>query len=608
MLITCAAILGIIFVLDAFRLRKRVSGLGHVSFSENSVGAEQEETYVVLTRAGYQISKENERQLMQHAERHGLAAYDAIPSTWHTLAYMGLAQMVDFLTYRETPLAKGVSGGWCFVAKRDLLQRMEFAIDKTSLPADALIDLARRAKLYSPRGTDLLICSALPRPNDPMSQRRQSLEAQLGDGWRFVPIAQFVLAALLVALACFNPLWGALAAVCFHLQPMIIFGGQTLIPMDLIQTTLLRTPLELILAIATLTQSSTRTEDHSDDDQDLRQTYAQLVQPGLGQFFEEEATHCPLCGARELAVQLRTSDIIQKKPGRFQLSRCVECQHIFQNPRLSIEGLNYYYKDFYDGLGEDGLAAVFGYSAEPYEKRASMLKGHHEPNRWLDVGAGHGHFCLIARDIWPETRFDALDLSSSVDEAARRGWADTGINGLFPEAAPDIAEAYDVVSMSHYLEHTRDPEAELVAAHQTLIGDGKLMIEVPDPDCKLGRWLGRYWVPWFQPQHQHLLSSANLTQLLQKTGFEVVEWHFGKAHQPVDFFFAAYLQLNAIAPAKDLPWSPPLSFFERCLHRGIWGVGSLWLMFGWLLDRVAEPAMKSARHSNTMRVLARKKV
>ena len=414
-----------------------------------------------------------------------------------------------------------------------------------------------------------------------------------------MPIAQFVLVALLVTFGMFHPPVGAFVAVCFHLQPMIIFGGQTLIPMDLIQTTLLRAPLEFILAIATLTQSSTRTEDHSDDDQDLRQTYAQLVQPGLGQFFEEEATHCPLCGARELAVQLRTSDIIQKKPGRFQLSRCVECQHIFQNPRLSIEGLNYYYKDFYDGLGEDGLAAVFGYSAEPYEKRASMLKGHHEPNRWPDVGAGHGHFCLIARDIWPETRFDALDLSSSVDEAARRGWADAGINGLFPEAASGLAEAYDVVSMSHYLSIRVIPKQSLVAAHKALIGDGKLMIEVPDPDCKLGRWLSAViGCLGFSSQHQHLLSSANLTQLLQKTGFEVVE-HFGKVHQPVDSFFVAHLQAVPLRLPVTYPGQHHCLSSLRCLHRGIWGVGSLWLMLGWLLDR-CRTSHERHRHSNTM--------
>ena len=53
---------------------------GYVSFSENSVGAEQEESR--RAHAGWlSIWKENERQLMQHVERR-TAAYDAIPSTY----------------------------------------------------------------------------------------------------------------------------------------------------------------------------------------------------------------------------------------------------------------------------------------------------------------------------------------------------------------------------------------------------------------------------------------------------------------------------------------------------------------------------------------------
>ena len=76
---------------------------------------------------------------------------------------------------------------------------------------------------------------------------------------------------------------------------------------------------------------------------------------------------------------------------------------------------------------------------------------------WLDVGTGHGHFCLAARQRWPEVRFDGLDLSESVNEADRRGWVDTAYRGLFPELAGGLPAAYDVVSMHHYLEHTRDP-------------------------------------------------------------------------------------------------------------------------------------------------------
>src|SRR5260370_7195253 len=89
-----------------------------------------------------------------------------------------------------------------------------------------------------------------------------------------------------------------------------------------------------------------------------------------------------------------------------------------------------------------------------------------------------------------------------MEDAVGRRWVDRGIRGLFPEVAPKLAasdERYDVVSMSHYLEHTLDPRAEIAAAARVLPEGGLLFIEGPDPACRLGTLLGRYWLPWCQP-------------------------------------------------------------------------------------------------------------
>jgi len=231
-----------------------------------------------------------------------------------------------------------------------------------------------------------------------------------------------------------------------------------------------------------------------------------------------------------LVVHLRNSDLLQHKPGRFTLERCRGCRHVFQNPRLSLAGLDYYYKDFYDGLGEAGMEFIFGYGAGPYHARAKMIRELAPPARWLDVGAGHGHFCIAARDDLPDTRFDGLDLSESIDEAKRRGWVDTAYRGLFPDLAPQLAGRYNAISMSHYLEHTLDPRLEIEAAHTALAPAGHLLIEVPDPEFVLGRVLRRYWLPWFQPQHLHLLSVANLERLLRERGFTPV--HLASRVQP----------------------------------------------------------------------------
>ena len=52
--------------------------------------------------------------------------------------------------------------------------------------------------------------------------------------------------------------------------------------------------------------------------------------------------------------------------------------------------------------------------------------------------------------------------------------------------------------MSHYLEHTPNPLAELDACEEVLKGRNAL-IEIPDPQSKVGRSLGRLWLPCFNP-------------------------------------------------------------------------------------------------------------
>jgi SAM-dependent methyltransferase len=232
-----------------------------------------------------------------------------------------------------------------------------------------------------------------------------------------------------------------------------------------------------------------------------------------------------------------------------------------------------------------------------------ILRAAGEPKRWLDVGGGHGHFCCVAKGLWPETRFDALDLSESIEEAVRRRWVDEGFRGLFPDKAGELAGRYDVVSMSHYLEHTREPEAEIRAAATALGPKGWLMIEVPDPEFVMGRILGRFWLPWFQPQHQHLLSVKNLTKILEAHGFEPMTWHRGAAHQPVDFWAGAFLVLSAIAPKPDVPWRPPHGAGKRW-WRTI--VLALAVAGGRVIDLVLKGIFERAKVSNTYRVLARK--
>jgi ubiquinone/menaquinone biosynthesis C-methylase UbiE len=306
---------------------------------------------------------------------------------------------------------------------------------------------------------------------------------------------------------------------------------------------------------------------------------------------------------------VEVGDHYQRKPGKFVLSRCEACGHVFQNPRLSLEGLSFYYRDFYDGLGEELTQTVFSNEMKEYRARARLVANFAKPRRWLDVGAGHGHFCCLARDFLPDTRFEGLDLSESIDHAVKRRWVDRGIRGLFPEIAPKLAEggeSYDVVSMSHYLEHTLDPAAEIDAAARVLPNGGLLFIEVPDPESRLGKILGRAWLPWFQPQHLHFLTVKNIQRLLTERSFEPIVWHRGEAHQPAEFTYLTLFTLNRIALSSDVPWRPAAGFVQRGWRRVVWSAGLPLVAAAWVLDHALAPLFRREGWSNTYRVLARR--
>lgn len=341
----------------------------------------------------------------------------------------------------------------------------------------------------------------------------------------------------------------------------------------------------------------------------LRPAYQADLAHGLDRFFEPRSTTCAWCGSAQLRTRLRTTDLLQRKPGRFVLDQCQDCRHVFQNPRLSAAGLEFYYRDFYDGLGERRLGRRFERRTRTYLRRAeSLLPFAPAPDKWLDVGTGHGHFCESARTVFPGTTFEGLDFTEGAELAERAGRVVRGYRGSFTELAPELTARYDVVSMFHYLEHSTDPSRELEAAHRTIRPGGHLLIEVPDPDSRYAHLLGRWWLPWLQPQHLHFVPVENLRHRLTDLGFTVVAQQHAEAHDPVDLLAGAWLALNAAAPRDDLPWLPkPPNDFHRGLRRTMLAAGVPALALGALLDRfVINPLSHRLGLSNAYRLLARR--
>jgi SAM-dependent methyltransferase len=595
-------------VVNSLRLRARAQALSNVDDRDPGRDGEPVDVdldgWVFVTGRGVELDEATRLAAVRFATERSLDVVDLVPADLGAERVLDTLRMVDVATYRHDPLIVGRGAFQALVLSPTAASRVE--LDRTTdLDPVEMVALTAELKRCAPTSTDLAVGPARAAAES-FAQRKAQMRAVWGGANPGVLALPAVEWALLAAGLGLDPIWGAAAIAAYAVQPAVVTAGSPagLRPRDLSRSAARpgREPWRWLQTI----RSSWRSPTERDLRTELRPVYASLLAEGTDRFFEPRRDDCPWCGGTALTERVRVRDRLQHKPGEFVMDECVGCGLVFQNPRLTIEGLDFYYRDFYDGLGADQLDLVFGTSAAAYTGRADLVKGYGQPKRWLDVGTGHGHFCLIAKASLPDTVFDGLDMGDSIDDAERRGWVDRGYRGLFPELADELVGTYDVVSMHHYLEHVRDPFAEIDAAERVLTPGGHLLIEVPDPESRWARVLGSTWMPWFQPQHQQMVPIGTLVQSLEERGWTVLAEDRVTENQPMELLAASFFGLDSLAPDPRLPWGPEFSWAR-------WGkrAATIFAMVPTFVvtvtaDRLFGRVIEAPGQSNAYRVLARK--
>jgi SAM-dependent methyltransferase len=590
--------LALLWILDALRLRIRVATIHLLEPSRDAVAS----GYYVITAPGVVVDEATRLAAIEWAEAEHLQVVDLIPKNLPCLNVLRLAQIADPGSYRSDPFAHAATGVHALLVSSHVLSRAGLKPGPVESEGQ-FVQIAKKLKRYASTSTDIAIAPFLKSVSSDAQDLWNLLSDLNGLAFPYIAVLHPLLLIVMLLGLFVSPRAGAAALIAYHLQPLIIIAGSSFRSPDLWQVLLFRIPLELGQWFL-IFRSRWKKVSIENPVEVRRPLYDALLRNGSAHFFDSRRPDCPVCGQNNLSVVLRTTDLLQCKPGRFTVERCNDCGHLFQNPRLSVEGLNFYYRDFYDGLGEETTGFIFGVSTDVYLARARLTSGN--PHRWLDVGAGHGHFCCAASTIFPDTDFDGLDISEEVDQASRAGWIHRAYRGTLPALSADLSGTYDVVSMFHYLEHTLNQRTEIRAARTVLKPGGLLIIELPNPECAYARWLGRFWVPWFQPQHLHLVSVGNLRRLMAEEGFEPIAFDSANAHIAADFFFATRLFFRWLMPNIDSPWRPRPSMMRQVVYWGAWTLFTPISLCGLLLDLTLRPVFRRAGISNAYRIVARR--
>ncbi len=177
---------------------------------------------------------------------------------------------------------------------------------------------------------------------------------------------------------------------------------------------------------------------------------------------------CPLCGRNEL-------EIVSESPA---IVRCLRCHHGFRpDPEESI------------------VRGYAGFVNMPTYFEAKMFARHHydfiERNigfdnisNILEIGSGDGAFLKLIRKKNPRIKLAAIEASVDLCRGLRKIPDLTVINSYIEEVSP--AGKFDLVVMSHVLEHLEKPRDVLKNIHDNYLDPGGyLYIDVPNQDFEL---------------------------------------------------------------------------------------------------------------------------
>jgi ubiquinone/menaquinone biosynthesis C-methylase UbiE len=489
----------------------------------------------------------------------------------------------------------------------------------------ALVRRTIHAQRYAPTATAVRVAPRLRTAPSTPADRWRELEELLAPAWPYgsiAPLAHGLETAHLLAMTAgvlVAPVPALAALVTWSLQPALVLGAtpegtgegaesddSALSTAQPLRESALRLPKAIVANLRVTAAGIAATRRRA------RRRAATPIPapPPQDALFEPRRATCPWCESTDLGDRLDVTDLLQHKPGTFHLDECRACGHIFQNPALSQVGLDYYYEDAYDGIGEELAETSFAALGAIYRNRAaSLARANENPEVWLDVGTGHAHFPLAARERWPELTIDGLDMSDTVEEAQRRGRIDTAYRGMFPELVDDLPCKYDVLSMHHYIEHTREPRQELDAAAKLLNKGGYLMIEMPDPASPWAKRLGRFWWQWGQPQHQHFVTCEAMTGALGERGFDVVSVERGPATMGGDMFNAVGLRLQLAARSPHLPWLPPVGLGQRVRRVALYTAAVPAMAVTKVADEIYNVLLRrpGAPAGNAYRIIARRR-
>ncbi len=256
----------------------------------------------------------------------------------------------------------------------------------------------------------------------------------------------------------------------------------------------------------------------------------------------EELRKCPLCGSEKHTLFDKRTFKGHQVVNRL----CTSCGLVFQSPRMTAEEAEVFYaaeyRRLYQGTDQPVIKDLLVQRARAQALTAFLQAHVPAIGRFLDIGASAGELLLYVRK-----EFGAEVVGVEPGEAYRRHAAQHNLT-LYPDLDA-LAQAehapFDVVSMSHVVEHLPDPVRYLSRLRKTaLASDGWLLVEVPN----------LYGHQSFEVAHNFSFTPHTLRQTLYAAGYrvEVMEAHGRPRSDLIPLYITALARPDARYAQKNI--------------------------------------------------------
>lgn len=214
----------------------------------------------------------------------------------------------------------------------------------------------------------------------------------------------------------------------------------------------------------------------------------------------------------------------------FSIVKCAPCDMIFLGQNLSNQDFIHMYEESlqFDGSvyrEEETVQAAKKYYGGCYLQLVSEIGIEPGQARVLEVGAGRAWMCMVADELGKEISV-AQDVSPEC--ASECPWVDSYVVGEISDAEISSRAPFDVISMTHVIEHVPNPVEFMSNLRELLHERGRMFITAPhrpqnwSESSPISDW--ESWSYNHVPGHLQYFSERAMQVAAAAAGLQLVRW------------------------------------------------------------------------------------